>query len=62
MKPVNESLRFNFPETSMISYLSGTSEGDTIEVCVVGNEGVVLLSDSTAFRAVVHSGQRVQPQ
>src|SRR5437867_2273257 len=46
-----------FPETSMISYLSGTSEGDTIEVGVVGNEGVAglaaLLSDSTAFRAVV---------
>src|SRR5439155_4299952 len=46
-----------FPETAMVSYLSGTSEGETIEVCVVGNEGVVglasLLSDSTAFRAVV---------
>lgn len=46
-----------FPETAMISYLSGTSEGETIEVCVVGNEGIVglasLLSDSTAFRAVV---------
>src|SRR4051812_25744299 len=46
-----------FPETSMVSYLSGTSEGDTIEVCVVGNDGLVglaaLLSDSTAFRAVV---------
>src|SRR5436189_3796354 len=46
-----------FPETSMISFLSGTAEGDTIEVCVVGNEGIVglasLLSDSTAFRAVV---------
>jgi len=50
-------LHVYFPETSMISYLSGTSEGDTIEVCVVGNEGLVglaaLLSDSTAFRAVV---------
>ncbi len=46
-----------FPETALISYLSGTSEGDTIEVGVVGNEGVAgltsLLSDSTAFRAVV---------
>jgi CRP-like cAMP-binding protein len=46
-----------FPETAMISYLSGTSEGETIEVCVVGNEGIVglasLLADSTAFRAVV---------
>ena len=46
-----------FPESAMISYLSGTSEGETIEVCIVGNEGIVglasLLSDSTAFRAVV---------
>jgi CRP-like cAMP-binding protein len=46
-----------FPETAMVSYLSGTSEGETIEVCIVGNEGIVglasLLSDSTAFRAVV---------
>jgi CRP-like cAMP-binding protein len=46
-----------FPESAMVSYLSGTSEGETIEVCVVGNEGIVglasLLSDSTAFRAVV---------
>lgn len=49
-----------FPEKAMISYLSGTSEGETIEVCVVGNEGIVglasLLSDSTAFRAVVQIG------
>ena len=46
-----------FPETSMVSYLSGTSEGETIEVCIVGNDGIVglasLLSDSTAFRAAV---------
>ena len=46
-----------FPENAMISYLSGTADGETIEVCVVGNEGIVglasLLSNSTAFRAVV---------
>lgn len=46
-----------FPEEAMISYLSGTAEGESIEVCVVGNEGVAglasLLADSTAFRAVV---------
>ena len=46
-----------FPNDAMISYLSGTAEGESVEVCVVGNEGVVgiaaLLSDSTAFRAVV---------
>lgn len=46
-----------FPEDSMVSYLSGTAEGESIEVCVVGNEGVVglasLLADATAFRAVV---------
>lgn len=49
-----------FPEKAMISYLSGTSEGETIEVCVVGNEGIVglasLLSDRTAFRSVVQIG------
>jgi CRP-like cAMP-binding protein len=46
-----------FPEDAMISYLSGTAEGETLEVGVVGNEGIVgiasLLGDSTAFRAVV---------
>jgi len=46
-----------FPDEAMVSYLSGTAEGESLEVCVVGNEGVVgvasLLSDSTAFRAVV---------
>jgi CRP-like cAMP-binding protein len=46
-----------FPNEAMISYLSGTAEGESLEVCVVGNEGVVglasLLSDATAFRAVV---------
>jgi CRP-like cAMP-binding protein len=46
-----------FPDEATISYLSGTSDGETLEVCVIGNEGVVgipsLLSDSTAFRAVV---------
>ncbi len=46
-----------FPDQAMISYLSGTSDGETIEVCVVGNEGIVglaaLLADSTAFRAIV---------
>ena len=46
-----------FPEEALISYLSGTSDGETIEVSVIGNEGVVgltsFLSDSAAFRAVV---------
>src|SRR5690349_1329131 len=46
-----------FPEEATISYLSGTADGETLEVCVIGNEGVVgipsLLADSTAFRAVV---------
>ncbi len=46
-----------FPDEAMISYLSGTAEGETLEVCVVGNEGVVglalLLSDLTAFHAIV---------
>jgi CRP-like cAMP-binding protein len=46
-----------FPEDAMISYLSGTADGETLEVSVIGNEGVVgiasLLGESTAFRAVV---------
>src|SRR4051794_10197897 len=46
-----------FPEDSMVSYLSETVDGETLEVSVIGNEGVVgmpsLLGESTAFRAVV---------
>jgi hypothetical protein len=49
-----------FPDAalvSLISYFSGTSDGETIQVCVVGSDGVAglggLLSDSTAFHAVV---------
>jgi CRP-like cAMP-binding protein len=46
-----------FPEDCAISYLSGTAEGQTLEVCVVGNEGVAgiasVFGDSSAFRAVV---------
>ena len=46
-----------FPEEATVSYLSGTADGETLEVCVIGNEGVVgvasLLAETTAFRAVV---------
>jgi CRP-like cAMP-binding protein len=46
-----------FPEDALVSYLTVTAEGESIEVCVVGNEGLVgltgLLSDRTAFRACV---------
>src|SRR5439155_25352546 len=46
-----------FLEDGMVSYLSGTAEGETLEVSVIGNEGIVgiasILGDSTAFRAVV---------
>src|SRR5580704_9071332 len=46
-----------FPLSATVSYLSGTAEGETLEVCVIGNEGVVgiaaILADSTAFHAVV---------
>jgi CRP-like cAMP-binding protein len=46
-----------FPEDGVVSYLSGTSDGNTLEVSVIGHEGVVgiasLLGESTAFRAVV---------
>ena len=45
------------PEDGLVSYLSGTAEGETLEVGVIGNEGVVgmgaILGDTTAFRAVV---------
>ena len=45
------------PEDALVSYLSGTADGETIEVGIVGNEGMVgiaaLLGDVTAFRAVV---------
>lgn len=46
-----------FPEEAVISYLSETSDGESIEVCVVGNEGVIgitsLFENVTVFRAVV---------
>jgi len=46
-----------FPDEAIISYLSGTADGATLEVCVIGNEGLVgigsILGESTAFRAVV---------
>jgi hypothetical protein len=46
-----------FPDEALISYMAGTSDGESIEVCVVGNEGAVdlgaLLSHRTAFRTVV---------
>src|SRR5207302_9597871 len=46
-----------FPDEAIVSYLSGTADGQTLEVCVIGNEGVVgvasILADAAAFRAVV---------
>ena len=46
-----------FPDEATISYLSGTADGQTLEVSVMGNEGVVgitsLPADTAAFRAVV---------
>jgi CRP-like cAMP-binding protein len=46
-----------FPVGAMVSYLSSTAEGQTIEVCVVGNEGMIggpaMLSDAAAFRTLV---------
>ena len=45
------------PEDGVVSYLSDTAEGETLEVGVIGNEGVVgigaVLGDTMAFRAVV---------
>jgi CRP-like cAMP-binding protein len=47
-----------FPEDALTSVFSATSEGETIEVSLIGNEGIVgiaaLFADSAAFRAVVH--------
>jgi CRP-like cAMP-binding protein len=51
-----------FPDEAIISYLSETSDGETLEVCVIGNEGVVgigsVLGETTAFRAVVQLSGR----
>jgi len=53
-EPISEVF---FPDEAIISCLSGTADGATLEVCVIGNEGVVgidsVLGESTAFRAVV---------
>ena len=46
-----------FPMGSLVSYLSSMAEGQTVEVCAVGNEGLVgaawLGSGIAVFRAVV---------
>ena len=46
-----------FLEDALVSVVSGTADGETIEVCVVGNEGAAgldsLFSDVASFRAVV---------
>lgn len=46
-----------FPDEATISYLSGTTDGQTLEVSVIGNEGVVgitsLLAEKAAFHALV---------
>jgi CRP-like cAMP-binding protein len=46
-----------FPDQAVISCLSSTVEGGSIEVCLIGHEGVVglsaVLSNRTMFRAVV---------
>jgi CRP-like cAMP-binding protein len=46
-----------FPDDALISYVSETSDGESVEVYVVGSEGFVdvgsLLSNRTAFRSVV---------
>ncbi len=50
------------PEDGLVSYLSGTAEGETLEVGVIGNEGIVgisaVLGDTTAFRAIVQIAGR----
>src|SRR5579884_3356872 len=49
-----------FPIGAMVSYLSSTADGQSIEVGLVGNEGVVgiatIFGNVAAFRAVVQIG------
>src|SRR5438874_1593310 len=49
-----------FPIEAMVSYLSSTKEGQSIEVGLVGNEGVVgiatLFGSAASFRAIVQIG------
>lgn len=46
-----------FPDDAVVSYFSGTAEGETLELCVIGNEGVVgiasVLGNAAVFQAVV---------
>jgi CRP-like cAMP-binding protein len=46
-----------FPEDAMISCFSNTAEGETLEVSVIGNEGVVnvaaVFGEFTSFRSIV---------
>jgi CRP-like cAMP-binding protein len=46
-----------FPEEAIISNLSCTADGETLEICLIGNEGIVgiasIFANSSAFRAVV---------
>jgi CRP-like cAMP-binding protein len=46
-----------FPDEALVSYMSGTSDGESLEVGVVGHEGLIglgtLLTERTIFRAVV---------
>jgi len=48
---------FYFPVDALVSYLSGTVGGESIEIGLVGNEGMAgiasLLGDAPPFRAVV---------
>jgi CRP-like cAMP-binding protein len=56
-RPGERSRQVFFPDEGLISCISETTNGQSIEVCHVGNEGVVdlggLLSQYTAFCAVV---------
>src|SRR4051812_34375898 len=50
----------HFPVDALVSYLCNTAAGQSIEVGLVGNEGMVgiatLLGNTAAFRAVVQIG------
>src|SRR5262245_32548755 len=49
-----------FPAGSVVSYLAGTEDGQTLEVCLVGHEGMVgapaVIADGAVFRGIVQVG------
>jgi len=60
---VGQQLRdIYFPIDCVVSCLSNTSDRETLEICIIGNEGVVgipaVFAETTAFRGVVQLAGR----